>query len=155
MMTNNGNNNKPSQWHEIENLLGSKLPALPTSKQMELLKDTSWIEGYVQNILNKTMPQNGMQKVTQSNSKAEVFETHYHVIVKTPISYEVNPAVKVRPDLIKIEGQLDNKKNQLIRLPCLVVPSTAKATYKEGILQIKIRKKKLNKTYREVSIRYI
>jgi HSP20 family molecular chaperone IbpA len=87
--------------------------------------------------------------------KAEVFETHNHVIVKISISYEANPIVKVRTDAVKIEGMFDNKKQQLIRLPCLVVPSTARATYKEGILQIKVRKKKLNKSYREVSIRYI
>ncbi|MFD0680060.1 MULTISPECIES: hypothetical protein [unclassified Paenibacillus] len=152
-MADKENNNKPSQWHEIETLLGSKLPGLPTSKQMDLLKDTSWIEEYVQNILEKTMPKQGVKKIVRS--KAEVFETHYHVIVKTPISYENNPVVKVRTDLIKIEEMLDNKKHQLIRLPCLVVPSTARATYKEGSLQIKIRKKKLNKAYREVSIRYI
>ncbi|TDF98144.1 Hsp20/alpha crystallin family protein [Paenibacillus piri] len=142
-----------SRWHEIEKFLGNKLPPVPSSEQLDLLKDTTWVEDYVQQIFEKSLPKTGV--VRSLRTKPEIFETHHHVIVKLALAQQANPIIKVRTDLIKIESIVNSQKPQLIRLPCHVIPSTARASYRDGILQIKVRKKRLNKTYHEVNVRYL
>jgi hypothetical protein len=84
----------------------------------------------------------------------EVFETHHYVIVKLKLPQPNNPIVHVRADRITIEDSPLLKK-QAVRLPCLVLPHLSRASHKDGILQIKLRKRKLNKTIHEVHVRYI
>jgi HSP20 family molecular chaperone IbpA len=146
-----GNKRLSSNWDTIEKLLAAKLPVLPNDEQMGLL-NTSWVDDYVRQVLDKTMPK--QEVMPNLGNSSEVFETHYYVVVKVTISYEANPLVKIRPDQVKIETS-PNHKELIIPLPTLVVPSTARATYKDGILQIKIRKTKFSKSYRDVAIRYL
>ncbi|UQZ87424.1 hypothetical protein SK3146_06721 [Paenibacillus konkukensis] len=147
----NDNQNR-SRWEALESLLGTKLPALPSSEHMDLWKDTSWVGDYVQNMLEKSMPKKGMINAFQPQE--EVFQTHNYVIVKINMENNSNPIVKIRADQVKIDG-LRNNKSQIIRLPCHVIPHLSRASYKDGILQIKMRKKKISTAYHEVSVRYL
>ncbi|MFE5319513.1 Hsp20/alpha crystallin family protein [Paenibacillus sp. NPDC056579] len=145
-----------ARWEALESILGSKLPALPSKQQMEMWKDTSWVGDYVEKVLEKSIPKKwgGHEPNPSSNHTAEVFETHNYVIVKLKMNDQANPNVKIRTDQIKIEGLVKNKA-QIIKLPCHVIPSGSRASYKDGILQIKMKKKKINKSYHEVNVRYL
>jgi HSP20 family molecular chaperone IbpA len=147
-----GNKRFSSNWDMIEKLVGAKLPIFPNDEQMAVLKNTSWVDDYVRQMLDNTMPK--QEILPNLGNSFEVFETHYYVVVKVKISYEANPLVKIRPDQVKVETS-PNHKELIIPLPTLVVPSTGRATYKDEILQIKIRKTKFSKSYREVAIRYL
>jgi len=154
-MSRTSNNVNASKWEQLESLLGSKLPALPSAQQLEMLNDTSWVENYVQQVLSKSLPKlNVSSKAKRSQSQAEVFDTHNYVIVKMKLPDQLNPTVKVRTDQVRVDG-LDNGDKKIIQLPCHVVPKYSRSSYKDGILQIKMRKKKLDKTYHEIPIRYL
>ncbi|PZE22372.1 Hsp20/alpha crystallin family protein [Paenibacillus xerothermodurans] len=150
-MSRSGDTNK-SFWQTLEKLIGAKLPDLPDDEQLDLLKDTSWVQNYVKRAFEQVVPK---QEPSQNRSgAAEVFETHHYVILKVKMPYEADPLVKLRVDQVKIESALKNI-SQIIRLPCLVVPSTGRATYKDGVLQVRIKKRKISKLYRDISVRYL
>ncbi|OXM84754.1 Hsp20/alpha crystallin family protein [Paenibacillus rigui] len=144
----------PFKWDQMEKLLGSKLPALPSAQQMDMLNDTSWVEDYVQQVLTKSMPVLGSSNKRSAGS-AEVFDTHNYVIVKVKMSdQKCSPTVKVRVDQVRFDG-MENGTKKIVPLPCHVIPHTSRSSFKDGILQVKMRKKKINKTYYEIPIRYL
>jgi hypothetical protein len=143
-----------SRWNQLEALLGTKLPPLPTSEDMAVWQDTSWVENYVQQMLQQTIPKNRMAQTLGMRELPEVFETHHYVIIKLKLPQPNNPVVRVRADRVTFED-LPKLKRQAVRLPCLVLPHLSRASHKDGILQLKLRKRKLNKTTHEVPVRYI
>ncbi|WP_028550509.1 Hsp20/alpha crystallin family protein [Paenibacillus sp. UNC451MF] len=147
----NRSNNNQSRWEAIESILGTKLPNLPSDQHLELWKDTSWVEDYVKHMLEKSLPKRGMLKGVKDS---EIFETHHFVIVKMNMANNANPIVKIRTDQVKVEG-ISGSNAQVVRLPCHIDTRYSRASYKDGILQIKMRKKKINKAYHEISIRYL
>lgn len=146
------NNIDKARWEALESILGTRLPALPSKQQMELWKDASWVGDYVGKVLEQTLPKQGAPNHFKPSS--EVFETHNYVIVKMKMHDQANPIVKIRTDQVKIDG-ISTNKSQTVKLPCHVIPQDSRASYKDGILQIKMRKRKINKTYHEVSVRYL
>ncbi|MBE1446489.1 Hsp20/alpha crystallin family protein [Paenibacillus sp. OAS669] len=146
-------NNNQSRWEAIESLLGMKLPGLPSDKHLEMWKDTSWVEDYVKQILEKSLPKTSTLKKA-ANNPSEIFETHHFIIVKMKMADNANPIVKIRTDQVKVDG-ISGNNPQIIRLPCPIDPRGSRASYKDGILQIKMRKKKIDQTYREISVRYL
>ncbi|WP_282941990.1 Hsp20/alpha crystallin family protein [Paenibacillus sp. RC67] len=146
-------NNNQSRWEAIESILGTKLPNLQSDQHLELWKDTSWVEEYVKNILEKSLPKRGQIK-SLSKEPSEIFETHHFVIMKMNMPDNANPIVKIRTDQVKIEG-LSGTNSQVVRLPCHIDPRQSRASYKDGVLQIKMKKKKFNKSYHEVPVRYL
>jgi hypothetical protein len=151
-MSQDDNRSKESNWKQLEALLGTKLPALPSVEKLLNWKDASWVGDYVQHILEKTIPKTGIPR--SSKLFHEVFETHNYVIIKLKMPDPGNPLVKVRADQVIIESSYKGKKHE-IPLPCWVTPRLSRATHKDGILQIKLRKRKFNKTYETVPIRYL
>ncbi|NHN28295.1 Hsp20/alpha crystallin family protein [Paenibacillus agricola] len=150
-------NDRPSQqsrWNQLEAMLGTKLPALPTAQDMEPWQDMSWVEGYVQQMLQKTMSNSKIPHTLGIKGLPEVFETHHYVIIKLKLSQPNHPIIHVRADRVTIEDSPQLKK-QSVRLPCLVLPHHSRASHKDGILQIKLRKRKLNKTVHEIQVRYL
>jgi HSP20 family molecular chaperone IbpA len=150
-MRHNGSNSQQTRWEQLEALLGTKLPALPSAQDMAPWTDKSWVDDYVQQMLKKTMPTSGMRGI---QGKSEVFETHHYVIVKLKLPHPNNPVVKVRTDQVVIEDN-PNVNRQAVQLPCLIIPRLSRASYKNGILQIKLRKRKINKTYHDIFVRYL
>lgn len=146
-------NNSQSRWEALESLLGMKLPNFSTDKHLEQWKDTSWVEDYVKNILEKSLPSSSTLKRTTS-SPSEIFETHHFVIMKMKMPENANPIVKIRTDQVKVDG-LSGSNSHIVRLPCHIDPQQSRASYKDGVLQIKMKKKKINKNYHEVAVRYL
>uniref|UniRef100_A0A4Y8Q3A7 Uncharacterized protein n=2 Tax=Paenibacillus athensensis TaxID=1967502 RepID=A0A4Y8Q3A7_9BACL len=140
------------KWEQIEKFLGQKLPF--GVKGQNLLDNMSWIEGYVQDMLKKAMPQGTVS--SHQASAVEVVETHDHIIVQAKLGKEENPRamqVFVKSNAVKITGYL-NGERQIVKLPALVLPRTAKARYKQRMLQVQIRKRGLQEGYQETYIRY-
>lgn len=142
------------KWEEIEKFLGQKLPF--GEKGQTFLDNMTWVEGYVQDMLKKAMP--GMDASISSHESfgAEVFETHEHVIIKVKIAKGEDPKalrVFVKSNQLKLSGFL-NGKSQIVKMPTLVLPSTARVSYKQRLLQIKVRKRGLKENYVEAYIRY-
>lgn len=153
-MSHNDRPSQQSRWNQLEALLGTKLPAMPTAQEMAPWQDMSWVEDYVQQMLQKTMPKNKMPSTLGVNDLPEVFETHHYVIVKLKLPKPNNPIVHVRADRVTIEDS-PKLKRQAVRLPSLVLPHLTRASHKDGILQIKMRKRKINKSTHEIHVRYI
>jgi HSP20 family molecular chaperone IbpA len=151
-MSQNSNRSKESMWKQMEQFLGTKLPELPSVQKIADWKDTAWVKDYVKEMLEMSMPKAGISRGESASS--EVFETHNYVIIKLRMPDPGNPLVRVRTDRVIIETSYKGKKQE-IPLPCLVTPRLSRASHKDGILQIKMRKRKLNKTYHEIPIRYL
>ncbi|UJF32890.1 alpha-crystallin domain-containing protein [Paenibacillus hexagrammi] len=151
-----GYNRQPwLKWDQIEKFLGQKLPF--GEKGQTFLDNMTWVEGYVQDVLKKAA--DGFQNANIAGGKAagtETFETHDHIIVHVKLPKEEDPRamqVFVKSNQIKLTGFV-NGKNQIIKLPSLVLPRTARVRYKTRTLQIQIRKRGLKEQYQEAYIRF-
>ncbi|PYI55735.1 Hsp20/alpha crystallin family protein [Paenibacillus flagellatus] len=137
-------------WKSFEQFFGGRLPLIPHDRK----NDTAWIEGYVQDVMKQVFPQSA--DLFNKPFRAEVFETHNNVVVRINI-----PDKSVARDLrtyigvsqVKLEG-LPDRKSQTIKLSSYVVPESAKAVYKNGVLQLHMRKVRMNEQMREVNVRF-
>ncbi|MEF3307626.1 Hsp20/alpha crystallin family protein [Paenibacillus sp. GYB004] len=139
-------------WKSFEQFFGARLPQIPADR----LKDTNWIESYVQDAIKQAFPQNSELNLSSKRYSAEVFETHNSVIVKISIPDQTqakNARVKVGANVVKLEG-LPGKGSQLIKLGSAVIESSCKAVYKDGVLQLHLRKRADDDFFHEAPIRF-
>ncbi|NOV02906.1 hypothetical protein [Paenibacillus planticolens] len=142
------------KWEQIEKFLGQKLPF--GEKGQTFLDNMTWVEGYVQDMLKKAMPVMDANVSSHDSFGAEVFETHEHVIIKVKVAKDEDPRalrVFVKSNQLKLSGFL-NGKSRIVKMPTLVLPRTARVSYKQRQLQIKVRKRGLKENYIESYIRY-
>ncbi|MBE1445466.1 Hsp20/alpha crystallin family protein [Paenibacillus sp. OAS669] len=131
-------NNPFSQfdWNEFEKYFQGILP-----QNSDISKKTNWIEDYVRQVLKDNVPD--MQSA--SNAKrydTEIMETVEHLLfkIKIPDRAEAQKLkVFTANHQIKLESK-DNREIQWFRLPHPVDPASCKAVYKEGALQLLLRK---------------
>jgi len=145
--------NQLSKSDFVENFLNNKFP-FHSGMDQEILKDTSWIEGYVQDILHNAVPK--ARRTSPQKIPSQTFETHQYVIVKLTIPSHIDPGtlmISIGTNLVKIEGLTSSAT--IVKLPCTVVQNSARATFKDGILQIKMRKKTMKQGYHHVNIRFL
>ncbi|MDD9271051.1 Hsp20/alpha crystallin family protein [Paenibacillus sp. GCM10023248] len=150
----NGFNRHPwLKWEQVEKFLGQKLPF--GEKGQTFLDNMTWVEGYVQDMLKKAMP--GLSaSMSTHGAESEIFETHEHVIIKVKIPKGEDPKalqVFVKSNQLKLTGFLSGN-SKIVKLPTLVLPRTARASYKQRQLQIRVRKRGLKENYVETYIRY-
>ncbi|WP_336604312.1 Hsp20/alpha crystallin family protein [Paenibacillus sp. MMS18-CY102] len=144
-----------SRWDELERWMQEQ--QLP--RGFEALKNTGWIERYVKTMMTKAMPEQMAQTVQasqQGHSRAETFETHHFIVVKWPLPQGAHPSslrLLVREDRIRIEG-LPSGEKETVKLPKPILPRVCKALCQDGILQVKLRKRPVNRQYYETTIRY-
>jgi HSP20 family molecular chaperone IbpA len=150
----NNDNNDPFDmtWKNFEQFWGGKLPFMPAGYG----EHKSWIENYVKEVLKQAMPSN-MNAPGENQVRSETFETHNNVVVKIYIpdrkqAKQVN--VLVSEFEVRLEN-LPNKGKQTIRLNSPVNPSSCKAVYKNGILQLHIRKQAYNDYFKPVDVRFL
>jgi hypothetical protein len=159
-------NAKPSGfvWDQIEKFINDRLSMMnPFGKAAAdsfMQKHPDWVERLVGQVLDRTLPKPlkpSAEKPSGSTKPAavstEVFETHQHVIAKIKLPRKEHPRalqVMVRSDRIKLLGLLGGEP-YYIQLPAPVLASTARAKFKEGILQVQARKRKKG-AYRETYI---
>ncbi len=115
----------------------------------------AWVENYVKNVMKQAMP-NMDSPSLKHHFHTEIFDTHNNVIVKVHVPDKAQARklrVKLNLNQVRLEGLPDNK-TQTIRLASLVVPESCKAVYRNGILQLHIRKQSAENPYQEIDIRF-
>ncbi|GMK37999.1 hypothetical protein PCCS19_10530 [Paenibacillus sp. CCS19] len=137
------------KWDEMEQWMQKQ--QLP--RGFDALKDTGWVERYVKSMMANAMPE---KPAMPGHSNAETFETHHFIVIKWNLPRGVRPSdlrLFVREDRIRIEG-LPQQQRETIDLPKQVNPRVCKALCQDGVLQIKLRKKPVDRRYYETPIRY-
>ncbi|MUT66719.1 Hsp20/alpha crystallin family protein [Paenibacillus sp. NEAU-GSW1] len=140
-----------SKWDDLERWMeGQKLP-----KGFEVLKEPDWVEQFVRKMMTKALPE-AAQAMNGIAEEATTFETHHFILVKFPLpagTKRDDLKLFVREDRIKVEGLPDNR-TETIKLPRPVKPRICRALVKNGILQVKLRKRPGTRTYYETTIRW-
>ncbi|MFD7523596.1 Hsp20/alpha crystallin family protein [Paenibacillus chitinolyticus] len=161
--------NKWLKWEHVEKFL---------DQPQKYIENIKWIEGFVRDVFDRTLPpphmnadiqqtqtqprsqQKGKQQTSSQQPRETVngdtFETHTDVFVRLKIPKSEDPRslqVMVKTSHVKILGLTDEPR-KLIKLPSPVLPKTAKATYKEGVLQIQVRRRRYKDNYHEAYIEY-
>ena len=137
------------QWKQFEQYFGEKFPF-----SADKLSDLSWVEPYVQNMLSKSMAMSSFHKNQDSLIKYETFETVTHVIVKWSISRKER-ARNARVFSARHHVRLTSgPTQQIVPLPAPVIPQSGKAIYKDGVLQLYLRKDKHADPLHEVTVRF-
>ncbi len=132
--------------------------------------DFRWVTDYVDGILKEALAaperQQEIAKAKDVSRAApspsgrplayELFQTHRHVIVRFAVPGRINPRrlrVFAGIQRIRVEG-LPSEGKQTVALPALVYGDSARALFKDGVLQVKLMKRPSNDRYDEVFIRY-
>lgn len=110
---------------------------------------TDWMEPMMQASWDEAMhnvPRPGRE---------EVFETHRYVVVKLRVKDVVLlDQIRLLINDSELIVKWSRHRERRIRFPVLVVPKTARAKYRDGVLQIIAIKKKGKSSYLEIPVRY-
>ncbi|GAB7058127.1 MULTISPECIES: Hsp20/alpha crystallin family protein [Paenibacillus] len=151
----NNNNFFDINWKNFEQFFGGKLPFTGPMNPGKESEPMAWVENYVKNVMKQAMP-NMDSPSLKHHFHTEIFDTHNNVIVKVHVPDKAQARklrVKLNLNQVRLEGLPDNK-TQTIRLASLVVPESCKAVYRNGILQLHIRKQSAENPYQEIDIRF-
>ncbi|NOU97359.1 hypothetical protein GC093_29625 [Paenibacillus sp. LMG 31456] len=149
-MDNNNNPFSVFNWKKFEESFGGRLPQVSRNKN----DGSTWVEQYVQDILKQSI-----QPLNQSAGgeyDTEIAETEHALIMKINIPDKTEAkTIKtyVSINQVKLEGNAHDKF-QLIRLPHPVIPTSCKAIYKDGSLQLHIRKQSKDEQFYEIDVKY-
>jgi len=144
----------PINWKAFEQFMGQPLSFLQEGEAATWLNDPSWVENLVKDAMNRSLAQKS--QVSPSALSSEVFETHHNVIVRTSIPESINPRALqlfLNGHQLKIEG-LPHGKKHMVHLPAFVLSHLSKVIYKDGVLQVRIRKAKQSRKFREIFIEF-
>jgi len=125
-------------------------------------EDFRWITEYVDGVVKDALTAAGSRSAKRPSRKAgqplsyELFQTHHHLIVR----FRVPERIKARRlrvfagvQKLRVEG-LPGDEAQTVELPAFVSPSSCRALFKDGVLQVKLAKRKINDRFEEVFIRF-
>ncbi|UVI33286.1 Hsp20/alpha crystallin family protein [Paenibacillus spongiae] len=119
------------------------------------LDNFSWIEKYVQDAMKQFLPKPVNINSRTKNYQMEMFETHKNVIVKLHLSEKEarNVSIYTGVNRIRLEGYPENNR-KIIKLTTYVVPDSCLAVYKNGILQLHMRKQEIDDYFHEVNVKF-
>ncbi|MCL6606340.1 MAG: Hsp20/alpha crystallin family protein [Paenibacillus sp.] len=147
----NGMSNGDFNWKNFKQFWGSEFPFNHHDK----IDDLSWVDKYVQDAVTQFLPKPLHINSHTKNYHMEVFETHNNVVVKLHLS-EVearNVTVFAGVNRIKLEGFPENNR-KIIKLTTYVVPESCIAVFKNGILQLHLRKQTIDDYFHEVVVKF-
>jgi HSP20 family molecular chaperone IbpA len=143
-------------WKRFEELFNAEFP-IPAQTSPD---DLSWIGPYVQKTIARVLastPSMDQNRTQAAPFEAETFETLTHVIVKVRIpdrNRARNTNVYAGLNQVRLEeGQ--GVSRTTIPLPAIVLPESCKAVYKNGILQLQLKKRNMETASYPVPIRYL
>ncbi len=148
-------NQLPPNWQQFLGMFGDSTGMSMTPSDANW-SDPNWIEQYVQDMVRRSFRGFGMNTSSSSSAGAmpgNTFETHQQVVVKFHVPPNTNLR-KVRLYLythkLVLEGP--GSMNHTVRLPSPVDPMSGKAVYKDGVLQIQMRKRADTDEFHEIAI---
>ncbi|GIQ67866.1 hypothetical protein DUZ99_03095 [Xylanibacillus composti] len=142
-----GREESPMDWSKFEEYFQHIFPsALPKQN------DSAWLKEWIGTSMGK-----GLEHVpfAFAGSQPEVFETHRLVVVRANVP---DPArldhmrIRLSENVLLLEGL--RREEVRLPLPAAVKPRTARAVYRDGVLQITARKRYADISYHEVPIAY-
>lgn len=138
-------------WKNFRQLMGSEFPFNLQDK----IDDLTWVEKYVQDAMTQFLPKPLNISSHTKNHQMEIFETHNNVVVKLHLSEKEvrNVTVFTSANRIKLEGFPETSR-KIIKLTSYVVPESCRAVFKNGILQLHLRKQAVDDYYQEVTIKF-
>lgn len=140
-------------WKSFEQFFGGKFPNVP----IDGMNDPSWVEGLMQDVMKKAFPKSVSLNSLNKSFRTEIFQTHNNVIVKVHIPDKEEArglSAFVGVNRIRLEGLREDRK-QTVKLPAHIQPESCKAVYKNGVLQMQLRKEKISERMHEVNVRYL
>jgi|GEM_PF-3579369 HSP20 family molecular chaperone IbpA len=142
-------------WQRFAEYFGDNFPFSAQAS----VGDLSWIEPYVQNILRQTLSRTDANRVEPSFApwKYELFDTISHVIIKLEIpdkNRARNTRVLAGTHQVRLE-EGTGVRSTAIPLPAAIVPESGRAFYKEGVLQIQLKKRQREENLQEIRIRFL
>lgn len=156
------------QWKSFEKIFGGRLPSLNYEQMQKMMQDPRWVEKFVQDILNQTMPNNGGGSIFGggnpsqaesgffNRSDPEVFETHRSVIARIKVANsEDTYGLKLAGSRFKLK--LDGIKNMdpiEVNLPAAVNHRGTRARYKDGVLEVRMPKESEAESDRPIQIHF-
>lgn len=154
----------PFDWDAFERWLGDSMPFDPRNATSKKINE------YVREVVEEALSQAGTPEARAGFTSGmmrppfgsvtlptEVFQTHNHVIVRIKVVKGVKPRqLRLYAGLqrLRIDG-LPESGTQYVRLPGLVHPETSRAMYRDGVLQVKLPKRKINERFEEVDVRFV
>lgn len=139
-----------SKWDDLERWMETQ--QLP--KGFELLREPHWVEQYVRKMLNKALPEAAGVRI--GGGSATFSETDHYVLVKIKLPDDYDKELLrlfIREDRLRVDG-LPNGKKETVKLPSLVKPRVCKTLLKGSVLQVKLQKRPVNRTYHEAIVRW-
>jgi HSP20 family molecular chaperone IbpA len=143
-------------WSKLETLFSELQPA---KGQKGKPQNLDWIDEFVKDIIKQAIPETVQTSKTPQSSKTplqtEVFETHRNVIARIRIPDNIEPRklqVFVSLYHLKIEGP--EGKKHTIELPATVDSRACKAVFRDGVLQVQMRKQARGERFDEVYIQF-
>jgi hypothetical protein len=154
-------------WNQIEKFIADKLSFMNPQggAAAQFLQQPEWVQNIVRDALSSALPGgllkpgarggSGRTGARPSGVATEVFETHRQVIAKIKLPQKENARalqVLVRSDTVKLIG-LAGGEPLLIRLPVPVVARSARARFRERVLEVYMQKRKKGR-YIETFVEY-
>ncbi len=127
-----------SNWDDLERWLERQ--QLP--KGMDILKEPDWVERFVRNMMTKSLPE--AAGVLGRNQSADISIKGGYVYIEWKLPSDCEPerlTLHVTEKKVRVSGLKGSKKVD-IKLPCLVLPRQCRAHTANGILYIKLRKRR-------------
>lgn len=125
-------------WKSFEKMLRNKLSSMQNAPPGS--DDYNWGR-LIQDSLD------GLERIKVSALTTDVFETHRSVIVRIhlpPVAWQCKPSIIVGNKHVTVSG-IPGKTEQTISLPERVTPRRSKAELFNGILEIRLRKRSVDK----------
>jgi len=131
--------NSSDPWASMNRFFNGAFPFSGSPIPTDLMKNSEWLERMAQETFTQSNPTPSQSKELYSHN---IFETHRSVIVRIQLPQSVNPEflrVYVGPTSARVEG-LSNPAEKKVQLPCEVNRVGIRSSYKDGILEIRMKK---------------
>lgn len=139
-------------WSRFEQFFGGQLPSMPPDG----LKNPAWIDHVIQDVMKRAFPGTAEVGARSPKYRSELFETHSQVLVKCHIPAKEARALQVKAGISRVRLEGDNgEAQQTIRLPAPVEPESCRAVYRQGVLQIQLKKNRNSTRLHAVPIRFM
>lgn len=126
----------------------------PTESQPAPELDLSWLDNYIETMLQKSLPDETGKEVVKKEFHYNLYETEKEMIVRIHVASHCDPKrIKVWAEVNHIVLAGIGRKRRMIQLPNKVSWERSKAYYREGMLELRLSKDK-TKNYKEIPVHF-